>query len=87
MLQVPLRMSVDAISFSAHADYTQTSQFIAALAPPHVVLVSPHPGMQTPRCYVKRHMDTSHSPAVLHVGKHGSDAATSPHAAEQGSAL
>lgn len=38
-VQVPLRMSVDAISFSAHADYTQTSQFIAALAPPHVVLV------------------------------------------------
>ncbi|KAK9822187.1 hypothetical protein WJX81_008406 [Elliptochloris bilobata] len=37
--KVPLRMSVDAISFSAHADYTQTSQFIAALAPPHVVLV------------------------------------------------
>ncbi len=37
--QVPLRMSVDAISFSAHADYAQTSQFLAALAPPHVVLV------------------------------------------------
>ncbi len=32
-------MTVDAISFSAHADYAQTSQFLAALAPPHVVLV------------------------------------------------
>lgn len=53
MLQVPLRMSVDAISFSAHADYTQTSQFIAALAPPHVVLVWPHPDMQSHQLQVR----------------------------------
>ena len=39
LTQVPLRMSVDAISFSAHADYNQTSAFLNALAPPHVVLV------------------------------------------------
>lgn len=32
-------MSVDAISFSAHADFPQTSEFIAALQPPHVVFV------------------------------------------------
>lgn len=32
-------MSVDAISFSAHADFPQTAEFIDALAPPHVVLV------------------------------------------------
>jgi Zn-dependent metallo-hydrolase RNA specificity domain len=32
-------MSVDAISFSAHADFPQTSEFVAALQPPHVVLV------------------------------------------------
>lgn len=38
-VQVPLRMSVDAISFSAHADFPQTSEFVAALRPPHVVLV------------------------------------------------
>ncbi|KAK9801371.1 hypothetical protein WJX73_002407 [Symbiochloris irregularis] len=37
--KVPLRMTVDAISFSAHADFDQTSQFIDALDPPHVVLV------------------------------------------------
>ena len=36
---VPLRMSVAYISFSAHSDYTQTSQFVQALDPPHVVLV------------------------------------------------
>lgn len=32
-------MSVDAISFSAHADFPQTSEFIEKLQPPHVVLV------------------------------------------------
>ncbi|KAK9813025.1 hypothetical protein WJX72_007682 [[Myrmecia] bisecta] len=37
--KVKLRMSVDAISFSAHADFPQTSEFIDLLKPPHVVLV------------------------------------------------
>ena len=37
--QVPLRMGVDAISFSAHADFPQTSEFIDELQPKHVVLV------------------------------------------------
>ncbi len=32
-------MSVDAISFSAHADFPQTSEFVGALQPPHVVFV------------------------------------------------
>ena len=32
-------MSVDAISFSAHADFPQTSEFLDLLKPPHVVLV------------------------------------------------
>lgn len=33
-----LKMSVDYISFSAHTDYQQTSEFIRALKPPHVVM-------------------------------------------------
>jgi len=37
--RVPLRCQVDAISFSAHADFPQTSEFLDALRPPHVVLV------------------------------------------------
>nr|XP_034835236.1 cleavage and polyadenylation specificity factor 73 [Maniola hyperantus] len=37
--KLPLRMSVDYISFSAHTDYQQTSEFINILKPPHVVLV------------------------------------------------
>ena len=38
-MQVPLRMSVDVISFSAHADFRQTSGFVEALDPAHVILV------------------------------------------------
>ncbi|KAG2178190.1 hypothetical protein INT43_003443 [Umbelopsis isabellina] len=36
---LPLRMSVDYISFSAHVDFTQNSQFITEVNAPHVVLV------------------------------------------------
>jgi cleavage and polyadenylation specificity factor subunit 3 len=37
--RVPLRCAVEAISFSAHADFEQTSGFLEELRPPHVVLV------------------------------------------------
>ncbi|KAL1914443.1 uncharacterized protein VTP21DRAFT_8895 [Calcarisporiella thermophila] len=37
--KIPLRCSVDYISFSAHVDYTQNSQFIAEVRAPHVILV------------------------------------------------
>ncbi|GFR43562.1 hypothetical protein Agub_g4655 [Astrephomene gubernaculifera] len=37
--RVPLRMSVHNISFSAHADFEQTSTFLDTVRPPHVVLV------------------------------------------------
>ncbi|KAF4519085.1 hypothetical protein B566_EDAN001677 [Ephemera danica] len=37
--KLPLKMSVDYISFSAHTDYQQTSEFIRILKPPQVVLV------------------------------------------------
>lgn len=36
---IPLRMSVDYISFSAHVDFTQNAEFIDILKPPHLVLV------------------------------------------------
>lgn len=36
---LPLRMSVEYISFSAHVDYVQNSEFIDLLKPPHLVLV------------------------------------------------
>ncbi|XP_026469038.1 cleavage and polyadenylation specificity factor 73 [Ctenocephalides felis] len=37
--KLPLSLSVDYISFSAHTDYQQTSEFIRLLKPAHVVLV------------------------------------------------
>lgn len=37
--KLPLKISVDYISFSAHTDYQQTSEFIRSLKPPHIVLV------------------------------------------------
>ncbi|ESO00097.1 hypothetical protein HELRODRAFT_101329 [Helobdella robusta] len=37
--KLPLRCSVDYISFSAHTDYQQTSEFIRILKPAHCVLV------------------------------------------------
>ncbi|XP_069132461.1 cleavage and polyadenylation specificity factor subunit 3-like [Argopecten irradians] len=37
--KLPMKCSVDYISFSAHTDYQQTSEFLRALKPPHVVLV------------------------------------------------
>ena len=37
--KLPLKAQVSYISFSAHTDYKQTSGFIRALKPPHVVLV------------------------------------------------
>ncbi|XP_023929900.1 cleavage and polyadenylation specificity factor subunit 3 [Lingula anatina] len=37
--KLPLKCSVDYISFSAHTDYKQTSEFIRILKPPHIVLV------------------------------------------------
>ncbi|XP_013789930.1 cleavage and polyadenylation specificity factor subunit 3-like isoform X1 [Limulus polyphemus] len=37
--KLQLKMSVDYISFSAHTDYQQTSEFIRAMKPPHLILV------------------------------------------------
>lgn len=37
--KIALKMTVDYISFSAHADYEQTSEFIRSLKPPQIVLV------------------------------------------------
>lgn len=36
-LKVPLNMSVSYISFSAHSDFLQTSEFIDNLKPPYIV--------------------------------------------------
>lgn len=38
-LTIPLNLSVTYVSFSAHSDFRQTSEFLDALMPPYVVLV------------------------------------------------
>jgi Cft2 family RNA processing exonuclease len=38
-LQLAVSCKVEVLSFSAHADFGQTSGFLDALQPPHVVLV------------------------------------------------
>ncbi len=35
--EVPLRMKVEDVSFSAHADFDDTSKFVTILRPPHIV--------------------------------------------------
>uniref|UniRef100_A0A8R1E3E4 Cleavage and polyadenylation specificity factor subunit 3 n=1 Tax=Caenorhabditis japonica TaxID=281687 RepID=A0A8R1E3E4_CAEJA len=37
--RLPMKMQVGYVSFSAHTDYHQTSNFVKALKPPHLVLV------------------------------------------------
>ncbi|XP_055357923.1 cleavage and polyadenylation specificity factor subunit 3-like [Paramacrobiotus metropolitanus] len=36
---IPMRMSVNYVSFSAHTDFQQTKAFVEALKPPHIILV------------------------------------------------
>ena len=38
-MDLPLKMSVEYVSFSAHSDCAQTGEFIDLLLPPHIVLV------------------------------------------------
>jgi len=46
--KVPLKMSVDYISFSAHVDFTQNSKFIDDVKAPHVVSwIDPNPNPNT----------------------------------------
>ena len=37
--RLPVKLSIHYISFSAHSDYAQTAEFVAALQPQHIVLV------------------------------------------------
>ncbi|XP_077293002.1 cleavage and polyadenylation specificity factor 73 [Arctopsyche grandis] len=69
--KLPLKMSVDYISFSAHTDYEQTSEFISILKPPHVVLVHGEQNeMSRLRGALQRELGTAvtfHSPRNTHA--------------------
>jgi cleavage and polyadenylation specificity factor subunit 3 len=70
-------MEVEVISFSAHADYEQTSGFLDAVQPPHVVLVHGElEGMKRLRAAlantaaqqrIERHMHMPGNGHTLHV--------------------
>ncbi|KAJ0174374.1 hypothetical protein K1T71_010520 [Dendrolimus kikuchii] len=60
--KLPLKMSVDYISFSAHTDYQQTSEFINILKPPHVVLVH---GEQNEMSRLKAALQREHRGSLL----------------------
>jgi hypothetical protein len=63
-------MSVDAISFSAHADYDQTHGFVSALKPPHIVLVHGEAGeMQRLRVALERSAVSERVERKLHTPK------------------
>jgi cleavage and polyadenylation specificity factor subunit 3 len=71
--RLPLRCQVDAISFSAHADFPQTSEFLDRLDPPHVVLVHGEAGemMRLKKALEQRGKvlgveRTVHAPKVTH---------------------
>ncbi|KAG9510159.1 Cleavage and polyadenylation specificity factor subunit 3, partial [Fragariocoptes setiger] len=65
--KIPRKCQVEYISFSAHTDYKQTSQFVRELHPPHVILVH---GEATEMARLKvgltrQHEDSEH-PIVVH---------------------
>lgn len=68
--RLALRCSVDAISFSAHADFDQTAEFVDALAPPDVVLVH---GEATEMLRLKRALEARAAAAAAASAAPGGD--------------
>lgn len=63
-----VRCKVEALSFSAHADYEQTSGFLDGLQPPHVVLVHGERGeMMKLRAALERSAERQHWQRTLHT--------------------
>jgi Cft2 family RNA processing exonuclease len=52
--KLPLKCSVDYISFSAHTDCNQTTDFIRELRPPHVVRKQYY--LSCFRCFIIRYL-------------------------------
>eukprot|EP00118_Oscarella_pearsei_P007095 m.33584 g.33584 ORF g.33584 m.33584 type:complete len:691 (+) comp31847_c0_seq3:10-2082(+) len=62
------KCSVDYISFSAHSDYEQTSEFIRILKPPHIVLVHGEQNemARLKAALIREYEDTKDSSIVVH---------------------
>lgn len=68
--KLPRRCQVEYISFSAHTDYRQTSEFIRALRPPHIVLVHGEANeMNRLKLSLMREYEDTENPPMLHNPK------------------
>ena len=59
--RVPVNLSINYVSFSAHSDYAQTSEFIAKLRPYHVILVH---GGEDEMARLKSELSSKYDPNV-----------------------
>ena len=68
--KIPRKCQVDYISFSAHTDYLQTSEFIRVLRPPNVVLVHGEATeMNRLKNALMREYESDENPPVLYTPK------------------
>jgi cleavage and polyadenylation specificity factor subunit 3 len=80
---LPFKMTVEAISFSAHADFPQTAEFLDILRPPHVVLVhGEKTGMEKLAKELESRAKAQGFPRILHTPGVGASVSF-PHRAER----
>ncbi|CAG2163826.1 unnamed protein product [Oppiella nova] len=65
--KIARKCQIEYISFSAHTDYQQTSEFVRALRPPHIILVHGEANeMNRLKAALQREYEDSVSPPTLH---------------------
>lgn len=65
--KIARKCQIEYISFSAHTDYKQTSEFVRALRPPHIMLVHGEANeMNRLKAALQREYEDSENPPVLH---------------------
>ena len=65
--KIPRKCQIEYISFSAHTDYKQTSEFVRALRPPHIMLVHGEANeMNRLKAALQREYEDTENPPVLH---------------------
>ena len=68
--KIPRKCQIEYISFSAHTDYKQTSEFIRVLRPPHIMLVHGEANqMSRLKGALQREYEDSENPPTLHNPK------------------
>ena len=68
--KIQRKCQIEYISFSAHTDYKQTSEFIRVLRPPHIMLVHGETNqMSRLKAALQREYEDSENPPILHNPK------------------